>query len=331
MLKIILNPFHIKNIRPITQINRLTLKSNTCLLEQHNEMPQVLSNSNIEVIIDRPLEGYTGSRFDWTGKIRQIYFKGQPMLTTERHDDRDHLKYGEGLYNEFGIKHALGFEEIRIGEQFHKIGIGLLTKESSTYKFNQEHKVEAADFSIDCSPLRMSIHCIGKACNGYAYHLKKEISLLSQGLIIDYQLINQGNRIIKTTEYTHNFLNIPHSTAHGVQVSLPMAIDLQRCEELVNPEKLAVVSTNHIRLVGHPSTAIYYSNLSGDQKVPATWTKINEQTKVSIQETGDFRTNQINLWGLGHVISPELFYLINLAPEQQAKWSRKYTFEQLLD
>lgn len=47
----------------------------------------------------------------------------------------------KGLYNEFGIENALGFEETEIGDWFHKIGVGLLKKDSNTYSLNNEYEI----------------------------------------------------------------------------------------------------------------------------------------------------------------------------------------------
>ena len=43
-----------------------------------------------------------------------------------------------------------------------------------------------------------------------------------------------------------------------------------------------------------------------------------------ICETGDFKTNAINLWGMPHVICPEIFLNITLEPNEFKEWSRTY-------
>ena len=93
----------------------------------------VLKNDQLEVHIDHPLHGYRFSRFDWMGKIREVRFKGMLMTTSELMEETS--ESGVGLYNEFGIEQAIGFDEAQEGDYFHKIGVGLLQKDSDDYSF----------------------------------------------------------------------------------------------------------------------------------------------------------------------------------------------------
>jgi len=43
----------------------------------------------------------------------------------------------------------------------------------------------------------------------------------------------------------------------------------------------------------------------------------------------DFKSNKINLWGWSHVISPEIFHEINIAPNETAQWTRTYEIFEL--
>lgn len=45
---------------------------------------------------------------------------------------------------------------------------------------------------------------------------------------------------------------------------------------------------------------------------------------MSLSEIGSFQTDNINLWGWSHVISPELFFQIDVAPGKSISWSRSY-------
>jgi hypothetical protein len=46
-----------------------------------------LENETIRLDIEEPGEGYVGSRFDWTGKITQITFRGRHTFCTEETTD----------------------------------------------------------------------------------------------------------------------------------------------------------------------------------------------------------------------------------------------------
>ena len=102
-------------------------------------MPHILKNKNFEILIDLPNENYNFSRFDWTGKIVKVKFKNILLSGDERTDVKQENNFGKGFYNEFGIDNALGFDEAKSGEWFHKIGIGLLKKEGDEYLFHKKY------------------------------------------------------------------------------------------------------------------------------------------------------------------------------------------------
>ncbi|MDE5422702.1 hypothetical protein L3073_10835 [Ancylomarina sp. DW003] len=91
-------------------------------------MVHILKNKNLEVHIDLPLENYQLSRFDWTGKIVSVKFKGVDVVGTERLNSDDDNRFGKGFYNEFGIETPVGFDDCEEGDWFPKIGVGLLKK-----------------------------------------------------------------------------------------------------------------------------------------------------------------------------------------------------------
>ncbi|MFT7071032.1 MAG: hypothetical protein ACJAZY_003936, partial [Spirosomataceae bacterium] len=92
-------------------------------------MPHLLKNDNLEISIDFPAEGYKSSRFDYTGKITTVMFRGTTIVTTEQLNSPNEDYLGKGLYNEFGIDSALGYNEAAKDEWFHKVGVGLLRKD----------------------------------------------------------------------------------------------------------------------------------------------------------------------------------------------------------
>ena len=102
-------------------------------------MPHILKNRNVEIFIDLPKENYSFSRFDWTGKIVKVSFQDIPVSTVERTNDENEHIFGKGFYNEFGIDSALGFDDVEIGDWFHKIGVGLLKKNTDQYSFFEKH------------------------------------------------------------------------------------------------------------------------------------------------------------------------------------------------
>ena len=293
-------------------------------------MSYTLKNSNLEVQIDAPLKNYRNPRFDWTGKIVSIMFKKNRVTTIENKTINNDLFYGKGLYNEFGIDSPLGFNEAKNGDWFHKIGIGLLKKDHNQYKFDNPYKIKPATFSVSKKLNTILIKCISDCINGYSYVLTKQIELFNCTLKINYSLKNTGKKKIVTDEYAHNFIAMNNSLAETNNIlKFPFELKPLLFEENVNPEKKVFLGLDHIAVQSSPKEQFFFSNLSGGESVEASWEMANQDTLIGIRETGNFKTNKINLWGWEHVISPELFIHLDIAPKETQEWSRTYDFYQV--
>ena len=289
-------------------------------------MAHILKNNHLELHIDAPTENYSCTRFDWTGKISQLKFQNIPLTTIENTDLINTACFGKGFYNEFGIDTPLGFNETAIGGWFHKIGVGLLKKENEQYLFHKKYAVKPAKFSVSTEANAVIIHCTSEAFNGYSYKLTKEIKLYSSSFTIKYTLHNTGEKEIVTDEYVHNFMATDNALK-GKEYALefPFKLEPPLFDETVNTEQKVTIGSNRITFKETPKEQFFFSNLSGGKLENAAWTLLNSNTKIGIQETGNFQTNKMNVWGWGHVISPELFFKINIKAGKALEWTR--TFE----
>ena len=155
--------------------------------------------------------------------------------------------------------------------------------------------------------------------------LKKEIEIFESGFIIKYKLKNTGENTICTDEYDHNFLAINKDLicSHYI-LKFPFKIKPALFGAAVNPEEKVEIGQNVITFNNTPDEQFFFSNLSGNEKVDASWELINTKSKIGISETASFKTTKVNLWGWKHVISPELFFNIKVNPGQTIEWSRTY-------
>ena len=288
-------------------------------------MTYILKNKTIELHIDDPSENYNFSRFDWSGKIKKLIFKGTCVTGDEKTDAKEIPNYGRGFYNEFGINKPVGYQNLELNDWFHKIGVGLLRKEESDYFFMKKYNIKPARFSLNANSETLQIKCQSQSHNGYAYILEKEIKLLKSGFEINYTLKNTGEKSIITDEYAHNFISINKALINeDYELIFNFNIDPDTINETVNPENVVKVSNNQISFNGTPKSDFFFSNMTRGKRVKAQWKLVNKRNKICISEKGDFETNSINLWGCRHVISPELFIDINLKPDNTKKWSRTY-------
>ncbi|RMG64836.1 MAG: hypothetical protein D6722_16425 [Bacteroidetes bacterium] len=292
-------------------------------------MPHTLHNAQLSLTLDLPREGYQQPRFDWTGKIAHLSFQGLPITTSEQPSGPD-PRFGQGFYNEFGLDTPIGYDAVAPGDWFPKIGIGALQRDQEAYRFYQPYPIRPADFQVESAADRLSLRAVAAPVNGYAYRLQKQISLLESGFRIAYQLENTGTRPLRTQEYTHNFI-APGGDPAGPAYRLRLPFDLQpgAYGEALNPHEVVTFGAREISFKHTPETPFFFSLLGGEAPVQAAWSLENVRQGIGIREAGDFDAAKVNLWGVGHVISPELFCEINLAPGERQTWSRTYTLYRL--
>jgi len=294
-------------------------------------LTHILKNKNLEIHIDLPLENYQFSRFDWTGKIVKVKFKNKCLTGIERLDSEDNKTSGQGLFNEFGIDTALGYEAAKTGDWFHKIGVGLLKKNDDTpYFFIKAYEINPSEFKIATKSNKILINCKSHDHNGYSYILKKEIELNDNSFAIKYFLKNTGDKPINTNEYNHNFLAIDKDLigTHYI-LKFPFELRPELFTETVNPEQKVAIGLKDITFKSTPEEQFFFSNLTGGDMVNAGWELINLEHQIAISETGNFQTNKVNLWGWKHVISPELFFNISIETGQSIEWCRTYNVYQV--
>ena len=288
-------------------------------------MAHILKSNSLKVAIDLPLENYKGSRFDWSGKISSIRFKDLPLTTIEDTSSKDVNFLGKGLYNEFGITNPVGYNETPMGGWFHKIGVGLLKKEHKDYLFHRNHLIKPARFDIAYEDRKIKIICKSELINGYSYILKKEITVSENSFTINYSLHNTGEKKIITDEYVHNFMAINNALiGEDYTLKFPFPINSSLFDETVNSENKVEIGLDNVTFNKTPEKQFFFSNLTGGKELQAEWMLTNLKNGVGIKEIGNFKTNKINLWGWGHVISPELFFKISVDPKKTIEWSRKF-------
>jgi len=291
-------------------------------------MTHVLKNKNIEIKIDLSHENYSFPRFDWTGKIAEVYFKDKPVSGFELIEDFDETKFGKGFYNEFSK--PLGFEEIEIGDWFHKIGVGLLKKEKEQYYFYKPHEAKPAEFAIIEETDKVICTCKSPNYNGFSYIFEKQIILKEGGFEVKYHLKNTGKKRIVTNEYNHNFVAIDEALmGRDYVLKFPFKIKPELFGETVNPEQKVLIGAQYLRFKDTPQKTYFFSNLSGGELVEAKWSLENAKSKIGISEKVNVQTDSINLWGTSYVISPELFVAIDIEPGDAKAWTRTYNIYEI--
>ena len=281
----------------------------------------ILRSGRLSVELARPGSFYRGSRFDWTGLIRQVTLDGRHKFCC---DESQGGTGGTGLCNEFGIFTPIGYDETIPGERFPKLGVGLLERvDAKPYAFHRPYPVQAFPMHVRTQRDEAIMECEAVDCRGLAARLEKRISVSDETLLIEYSLENTGQRELVTEEYAHNFLRIDdHDVGPGYQLRL--AVPMGQGGWMENAGAIEHVDSLSWRK--RPTGAFYHSVKELPTQAPSAWELHHEPTGVWVREETDVPWSAFSLFGTPEQISPEAFIAIRVAPGQTYRWSRRYSF-----
>lgn len=304
-------------------------------------MSYQLMNDKLAVQIAFPGK-YQAARFDWTGFITGIeLLDGRHQYCVPESLIEGEGTNGIGLCNEFGISQGIGYDQTLPTQQFSKIGVGLLTKpDNKEYKFNFPYPIEPYEVVVEqYDATTMKFSSLPKDCQGYSFQLEKKLTLINNSLHINYELHNVGRLMLHTTEYCHNFIGIDnHPVSNEYSLRFPFQIkptydDPATIQNLVFTEQVESNAHEHSQtgtLISwkQPADAPFYfcSETPNNLKSPWLWEVIHQLSGVGVRETSQFPLKNVAVWGSGHVISPETFIEIKVAPGDVFKWTRSYEF-----
>lgn len=279
-----------------------------------------LKNSIMELNILKPGTLYKRSRFDWTGIVEQVSIGDTTFLGRES-NGISHGTEGLGLSNEFGISTPLSYWKTLPGKEFMKIGIGALTRNSiKPYSFFKDYKVRP--FNTVVKTYNDRVEFIQNSCHvgSYGYNYIKTIKILENSVTITYSLENIGYTTIKTEEYNHNFLRINNrdiSEQTMVKLNSP-----------IYPKKLigslALTENKQVNILKE-NDLIYLNSKLKESQEKFSWEISDSNKFVTCVE--NFHACKFALWGMKHVISPEVFNFICIKPGNTLNWDRSYTFK----
>lgn len=298
-------------------------------------MSIILKNALIKLKVETPGEKYRGSRFDWNGTVTQIWYKGKKMLSGEKMIfHRDNKIYGRGLHNEFGIKNCIGYDEIPVGEYFPKIGTGWLKKDDKPYFFYTQYKLDPLNFSWEkISDTKAVFMCDSGLRNGYSYKYTKTIEIIDNTFVITYNLENDGEKKISTTEYVHNFvLPLAKNIGPHLELLFNWEYDKSKLVENVKTENLIQFTDKGIKFLKTPDVEFFLGGVDKAKKDLAfaengSWKITDLQSGISISENDSFVPYNCDVWGHKQSLSPELFNWIDVDVGSSTQWSRIYKFE----
>lgn len=312
----------------------------------------VLGDKDFQVEVATPdVDGayYQGQRFDHTGMIQRVTYKGHVYFDRYQpipHNPKLHDDIG-GLAEEFGIQNPPGYAEANPGDPFLKIGVGLLKKPGNDiYMFWTPYEVlSPASSRLLSHPedhLRtppgnrpnsqpqmkfdlMFTQMLGRD-KAWSYIYNKGITVdASQGkIIITRNLSNLGKKPIKVEHYSHNFMFFDDKEIDSsYKLEMPQPIIVENKDFLAS----ATVDGNVIRPSKHLDGMAGTLFTLADPKAPFTF-KVSNDNGASVTITQSIAPPKFQLWMTTRAFCPEPFTLIDLAPGKSIEWSTTYQFGQ---
>ncbi len=282
-----------------------------------------LINDNLEVHLGEPGELYRRCRFDWTGICVQVLHEGVAYCSREAFENHPGSE-GLGLSHEFGIQTPIGFDRAEPGDWFPKLGVGMLQRtDREPYSFMRDLPLQPADNSVEIVDQGMgALFCQTMThAAGWGWVLERRLRIEQATLHIDAMLRNTGEYPLVTEEYNHNFLGIGGCDIDAAYTfSLPF---------VPHPDKLqGEIETHAVGFVvtAVPANSFYVCEDLTQLRDNVVWHLTHDKLGRGVTCIERYPMHRYAIWGMRHVISPECFVHIDVAPGQTQAWGRSYTF-----
>lgn len=274
---------------------------------------------------------YRGTRFDWSGIIYSLTFKGHQYFGQwyEHHDPKIHDAI-TGPVEEYRTNDAgLGYEEAQAGGTFIRIGAGVVRKpeESSYQRFGTYEIADPGKWTVNRRPDSIEFAQELDGPNGYAYVYRKTVRLVKDKpeLVLEHTLKNTGRRLIETTQYNHNFFVIDGEVVGpDIAIQFPFVpkatADLKnmaevRGSEIVYKRELQKGESVFTEVQGFGSDAKDY-----DFRIE------NRKSGAGVRITGDQPLVKLFFWSIRTVACPEPYINLRVEPGHEIQWRIAYQF-----
>lgn len=289
---------------------------------------------------------YRGTRFDWSGVIASLVYKGHdyygPWFGRVDPAVHDYVDQGteivaspcsaiSGPVDEFqtGNK-GLGWDEAKPGGTFIKIGIGALRKDDANYDHYKLYEVvDPGKWSIRKTAGSVEFtQELTDASLGYGYTYRKTVRLVpgQPVMVLEHSLKNTGRRAIQSSVYNHNFLVLDkRPTGPDFTVSVPYQIQSGRPLD----KNFAEIRGNQIvylKELAAKEIATTPVRGFGDSPKDHVIRIENSKLGAGVKFTGDRPLSNASLWSIRSVISFEPFVAISVEPGAEFTWQTTYEY-----
>ncbi len=277
---------------------------------------------------------YRATRFDWSGQIPDLVYKGHSYFgewNPAPYDPKLHDAI-TGPVEEFLTNNAgLGYAEAKAGGTFIKIGVGVIRKpdEPRFRQFETYEIVDPGKWTVKKHADSVEFtQIVADPSSGYAYRYTKIVRLLKgkPSMVLEHRLKNTGKKLIESDVYEHNFYMIDKQpTGPDVVVKFPFEVHAtQDLHGLAETRGKQLVYLKELSPGGQSAQ----SNLTGFGSDPKDYdiTEENLKTGAGVRQTSDRPVARINYWSIRSTACPEAYIHMSIPPGQEFTWKINYDF-----
>lgn len=275
---------------------------------------------------------YRGTRFDWSGQMESLKTKDHEYFGKwfEKYDPKLHDAIMGPVEEFMTDDKGLGYDEAQPGGEFIRIGVGAVRKpEEPRYeRFKTYDIVDNGKWTVKQGKDWIEFTQDLGNHNGYAYQYTKRVSLPkgASEMTIDHRLKNNGTKIIRTSQYNHNFFVLDGQPT-GPGASAQFAFDLRPLRSI--PANLAEVQGRTIKynaeLVKGQSVFSEFEGF-GNNHADYDIRVENKNSGAGVRIQGDKPITKLVYWSIRTTLCPEAYISMEIPPRGENKWTYKYTF-----
>ncbi len=322
-----------------TQAQPLSVHSGTRILQSGSLVAEIGDPESAECRWNK------GLRFSPVANVLRAQLCGQEFLYAPVGGGA--LSYLGGLPMEFDIGQEAfqpdppGYNEGKSGDPFLKIGVGILRRDGGAYNFSANYPViELARTTAAWQPDRVHfVQTLTGNANGYCYYLEEDVIVKNDRLIMNYLLRNTGSKPFTTEQYLHDFVCFSgRSVGPNVRLTFPYDFTTNPAVTPWQPSGrirsiMAAAAAVYVRIAnsiefmdkasGVPKIWIYKpSGYAGPELCAVEHTETQQRVVIETSIPAAY----VGIWTTDYQISPEQFLQVTLAPGEEARFSRTYTF-----
>ena len=274
---------------------------------------------------------YQATRFDWSGQVASLEYKGHNYFGQwfDRYDPKLHDAILGPVEEFLTDGKGLGYDEVKPGESFVKIGVGAIRKPEEP-RFQQFKTYEIAGhgkWTVRTGPGWAEFTQELGDTAGYAYVYRKTLRMAKDkpGLALEHSLKNTGRKTIETAVYEHNFFMLD-GLPTGPDITIKVPFDLRatrdlrgmaevRGKEVVYLKELTKGQSVFTDLEGFGGTAKDY-----DIRVE------NRKAGCGVRQTSDRPMSKLVLWSIRTTVCPEAYVQMKIDPGKEFTWRIAYEF-----